>query len=221
MSHDPGDLILLIGDFLMKNARRWTVWATRISIAWLLSSVAAGSETAMMAESRPQFVHVEGQRLVAPGGGDFHIRAIGTGSTAADPSEKDYEQIARLKFNAVTVFLGYKHFYSEAQPDKYLGTGWRRLEQHLAFARKYGLRVILQMLEIEGAQFVPIRGEAFDYRIWVQPELQKRFIKLWEAIAQCYKDEPQILGYGLFAEPVTTGTRQQWINAYQSAEDQL
>lgn len=168
--------------------------------------------TSAAAESAPQFVHVEGQRLVAPEGGDFHVRAMGTGSTAVEASEKDYEQIARLKFNAATVFLGYKRFYNEAEPDKYLDAGWRRLEQHLAFGRKYGLRVILQMLAIEGAQFVPTKGEAFDYRIWVQPELQERFIKLWEAIAQRYKDEPQILGYGIFAEPVTAGTRQQWID---------
>jgi aryl-phospho-beta-D-glucosidase BglC (GH1 family) len=173
--------------------------------------------TSAAAESSPEFVHVEGQRLVAPGGGDFQIRAMGTGSTAVDPSEKDYEQIARLKFNAVTVFLGYKRFYNETQPDKYFDAGWRRLEQHLAFARKYGLRVILQMLAIEGGQFVPTKGEAFDYRIWVQPELQERFIKLWEAIAQHYKDEPQILGYGIFAEPVTAGTRQQWINLANKA----
>jgi aryl-phospho-beta-D-glucosidase BglC (GH1 family) len=86
------------------------------------------------------------------------------------------------------------------------------LEQHLALARKYGLRVILQMLIVEGAQFVPTKGEAFDYRIWVQPELQERFLKFWEAIAQRYKDEPQIVGYSIFAEPVASGTRQQWID---------
>ena len=158
------------------------------------------------------FIRVDGRRLVADAGGEFHIRAMGTGSTASDPLEKDYEEMARLKFNAVTVFLSYKRFYNEAEPDKYIDIGWKRLEQHLALARKYGLRVILQMLVIEGAQFVPSKGEAFDYRIWFQPELQERFLKLWEAIAQRYKDEPQIVGFGIFAEPVTAGTRQQWID---------
>jgi hypothetical protein len=158
------------------------------------------------------FVRVDRQRLVAADGVEFHIRAMGSGSTASDPLEKDYAEMARLKFNAVTVFLSYKRFYNEAEPDKYIDADWKRLEQHLAFARKYGLRVILQMLIIEGAQFVPTKGEAFDYRIWVQPELQERFLKLWEAIAQRFKDEPEIIGYGIFAEPVTSGTRQQWID---------
>jgi endoglucanase len=163
-------------------------------------------------DSTRDFIRVEGQRLVGPDGNDFRIRGMTAGSTAADPIEKDYEEFARSKFNAVTVFLSYRRFHTEDAPDKYIGVGWKRVDEHLALARKYGLRTILQMLLVEGAQFVPNKGEAFDYRIWVQPELQERFIRLWEAIAQRYKDEPQILGYGIFCEPVTSGTRQQWID---------
>jgi endoglucanase len=170
-------------------------------------------ETAPAVDSAHDFIHVVGQQLVAPGGRDFQIRGIGTGSTAADPIAKDYEDIARLKFNAVTIFLSYRRFYTDAEPEKYADIGWKRLD--------HGLRVILQMLDVEGAQFVPSKGEAFDYRIWVQPELQERFIKLWEAIAQRYKDEPQILGYGIFCEPVVSGTRQQWIDLATKAVDRI
>jgi hypothetical protein len=51
------------------------------------------------------FVRVDKQRLVAADGVEFHIRTMGSGSTASDPLEKDYAEMARLKFNAVTVFL--------------------------------------------------------------------------------------------------------------------
>jgi hypothetical protein len=180
---------------------------TLLTLAAFSSRATAHAATSSASELARDFIHVNGQRLVAPGGGEFHIRAIGTGSTATDPSEKDYEEMARLKFNAATVFLSYKRFYDEGEPDKFNGVGWKRIEQHVALARKFGFRVILQMLLIEGAQFVPSKDEAFDYRIWVQPQLQERLIKLWEAIAQRYKDEPQILGYGIFCEPVTAGTR--------------
>src|SRR4029453_19076437 len=135
----------------------------------------------------------------------------------AESGGKEFAEIARLKVNAVTVILGYRRFYTEDAPDKYIELGWKRLDQHLALARKYRLRVILQMLAVEGAQFVPSKGEAFDYRIWVQPELQERFLKLWEAIASRYKDERKILGYGIFCEPVVSGTRQQWINLANKA----
>jgi aryl-phospho-beta-D-glucosidase BglC (GH1 family) len=183
----------------------------------VLALMACAPGAAPAVASVRDFIHVDGQRLVAPGGGDFQIRAIGAGSTAADPVEKDYEEIARLKFNAVTVMLGYSRFYTEAAPEKYTELGWKRLDEHLTLARKYGLHVILQMLTVEGAQFVPSKGEAFDYRIWVQPELQERFVKLWEAIAERYKEEPQILGYGIFCEPVVSGTRQHWIDLANKA----
>ncbi len=180
--------------------------------AWMLSVLAATIASVLASEDARDYIQVDGQRLVAGGGREFHIRGMGAGSTSSDPLEKVYEEIARLKFNAVTVFLSYNRFYNAAQPENYNGPGWERLDKHVALARKYGLRVVLQMLSVEGAQFVPIKGEAFDYRMWVQPELQERFLKLWEAIAQRYKDEPQIIGYGIFCEPVTGGTRQQWID---------
>ena len=179
--------------------------------------VLMASTAAPAADSTHDFVHVDAQRLVAPGGADFRIRDIAAGSTAADPVEKDYEEIARLRFNAVTVMLGYRHFYTEAAPEKYIEAGWEGLDKHLTLARKYGLHIILQMLIVEGAQFVPSKGETFDYRIWVQPDLQERFLKLWEAIAERYKDEPQLIGYGIFCEPVVSGTRQQWIDLANKA----
>jgi aryl-phospho-beta-D-glucosidase BglC (GH1 family) len=184
---------------------------------WVIALIACDSGNAPAADSLRDFIHVDGQRLVAPEGNDFRIQAIGAGSTGADPAEKDYAEIAHLNLNTVTVMLGYRRFHEEDAPDKYIELAWKRLDQHLAFARKYGLRVILQMLSVDGAQFVPSKGEAFDYRIWVQPRLQERFLKLWEAIADRYKDERQILGYGIFCEPLASGTRQQWIDLANKA----
>ena len=111
--------------------------------AWVIALLACASGRAPAADSLRDFVHVDGQRLVAPDGNDFRIQAIGAGSTGADPVEKDYAEIARLNFNTVTVMLGYRRFYAEDAPDKYIELGWKRLDQHLALARKYGLRVIL------------------------------------------------------------------------------
>src|SRR5262249_60474796 len=74
---------------------------TLLTLAAFSSRATAHAATSSASELAGDFIHVNGQRLVAPGGGEFHIRAIGTGSTAADPSEKDYQEMARLKFNAV------------------------------------------------------------------------------------------------------------------------
>jgi len=187
-----------------------TVVTSDISPAFaLLSSEPAAAASPSSAR---EYIRVAGQRLIAADGREFRIRAIGAGSLSADTIQDDYKQIAQLKFNAVTLMLGYRHFYNETKSGEYLQSGWNRLDAHLALARKYGLYLILQMAGVEGAQFVPSKGEAFDYRLWVEPELQERFCKLWEAIATRYKNEPQVLGYGIFCEPVVAGTRQQWID---------
>jgi len=118
--------------------------------AWILSVLAATTACVLGSEDAADYIRVDGQRLVAGAGREFHIRGMGAGSTSSDPLEKDYEEIARLKFNAVTVFLSYNRFYNAAHPEKYNGQGWERVDKHVALASKYGLRVILQMLGVEG-----------------------------------------------------------------------
>ena len=76
--------------------------------------------------SSREYVRVAGQRLIAAGDREFRIRAIGAGSLSADPIEDDYERIAQLKFNAVTVMLSYQRLYNEAKPGEYLESGWQR-----------------------------------------------------------------------------------------------
>jgi hypothetical protein len=156
------------------------------------------------------FVHVDGPRLISPAGTEFKIRSIGVGSLRREALEKDYAGISGMKLNTVTVTLDYRDFYASDKPNKYIELGWRRLNQHLALAQKYRLYVILQMCGIEGSQFIPLKGATFEYRIWVEPDLQNRFLNLWQEIAKRYRDESQVIGYGIFCEPVTSGTSKQW-----------
>ena len=193
---------------------------TRIC-AFVLTVVGSAFAAVPTADSLPEFIHVDGERLRTQDGADFVIQGVGVGSLRAEPVEKDYEAIAGLKFNTVTLMLSYRSFYAETDPGDYIELGWKRLDEHVALARQYGLRVILQMSSVEGAQFVPIKGVAFDYRIWVQPELQERFLNLWQAIAERYKDEQHILGYGIFSEPVVSGTAQQWIDLANKAVSRI
>ena len=79
----------------------------------MLSVLAATTAGVLGSEDARDYIRVDGQRLVAGAGREFHIRGMGSGSTSSDPLEKDYEEIARLKFNAVTVSLSYNRFYTQ------------------------------------------------------------------------------------------------------------
>lgn len=170
---------------------------------------------------RQAFVQVLGRRLISPNGTDFRIRSIGVGSLEREPSEKDYAEIAALNLNTVTVVLDSRDFYDSRHPSTLIEAGWQRLDQHLALARKHRLYVILQMCGAEGAQFIPIKGQAFDYQFWVRAELQERLLEVWQSIAKRYRDEPQVLGYGLLCEPVVAGTNKQWIEFAQRAVSRI
>jgi endoglucanase len=188
----------------------------RIFIAGLILTCAlfaCGLETstASVFKREPSdFIHVEGQRLITPDGNDFTIHAIGLGALDREALDKDYKDIADLNLNTVTLTLDYRDLHSSSRAERNIGLGWRHLDQHLALARKHHLYLILQMCGIEGAQFIPLKGKTFDYRIWVEPELQERFLRLWRKIAERYAGETQIIGYGMFCEPVTSGPSKQW-----------
>lgn len=167
------------------------------------------------------FIHVEGQHLVTPEGYEFTIHGVGVGTLRREAVEKDYEEIAGLNLNTLTLTLDYRDFYASAQPKRYIDLGWRRLDQHLASARKHHLYLILQMCGIEGSQFIPLKGATFDYRIWVDPDLQRRFLDLWQKIAEHYHEEKQIIGYGIFCEPVTSGTSKQWVDLANKAVSRI
>jgi hypothetical protein len=172
----------------------------------------ACSAVLMMRSEAGDFIRIEGTRLVR-GGNDQEIflRGVVLLSPKLRPAdEKDYADLARLNINTVRLALTYKFFYEPDSPDKYKDSAWKWLDKHIEFARKHQIYLILQMFDVEGAQFVPIKDMAFDYRIWEDTQLQDRFVRLWHAIAARYKNETQIVGYSLFCEPVVSGTMEQW-----------
>jgi len=158
------------------------------------------------------FVRTAGRKLVV-GADKREIRLRGVAfapSTVAEPREEDYADVARMGMNTVRLALRDRFFRDSAAPGGFKDPGWQLLDAHLAFARKHGIYLILQLCGIEGAQFVPDRDSPFDYRIWKDSALQENFVALWRAIAERYRDVPEIVGYSLFCEPVVSATLAQW-----------
>ena len=155
-----------------------------------------------------QFVRTQGSRLVmGDSNRDVLLRGVVFVSNGPTPPEdKDYQGVADMHMNTVRLALEYNFFYEPNAPESYKDSGWKWLDAHVSLARKHQVYLILQMFEIEGAQFVPTKNAPFDYRTWEDAQLQARFVRLWQAIAERYRDEPQIIGYSLFCEPVVSGT---------------
>lgn len=158
------------------------------------------------------FVRTERNKLVVGNPQrEVYLRGIAIyKSDRPEPNEEDYVELIKLKVNTIRLAFSYRHFYDPETPETYKDDTWDWIDAHVALSRRHGLRLILQNCGVEGAQFVPIASVPFDYSIWTNRELQDRFIKLWQAIANRYHDEPQIVGYSLFYEPVVSESKAQW-----------
>ena len=124
--------------------------------------------------------------------------------------EELYSELTKLNLNTVRISLSYDLFYDSDSPNQYKSSIWDWINFHIILAKKYNVYLILQMTQIEGAQFTPIPNIPFDYRIWSNTDIQNNFISLWTEIAERYYNEEHIAGYSLFCEPVCSETVNQW-----------
>ena len=114
--------------------------------------------------------------------------------------EADYARVAAMGMNAVRFYMNYRTFESDAAPGKYLDDGWQWLDDNIAWAKRHGVYLILNMHVPPGGFQSLGAGKA----LWDRPEMQDRLIALWTAIARHCKGEPTVAGYDLLNEPVVT-----------------
>lgn len=114
-------------------------------------------------------------------------------------NELDYQLLHRLGFNAARIQMEYTWFEDDAAPYIYKSTGFDYLNKIIDMGRKYGVYTILDM------HFPQSGFQSRDDSFWQSDnELQKRYICLWQKIADYYKDEDYVLCYDLLNEPLIT-----------------
>ncbi len=155
------------------------------------------------------FIQRDGAELVKEGG-PIVLRGIALGNyvwqNVALPTnhhdEAEYATIAGMNLNLVRFYLHYLTFEDDATPGVYKEAGWQWVDQNVAWAKKHGLHLILNIHVPQGG-FQSMGG---GYALWKETALQDRFVALWRAIAERYHDEPVIAAYDILNEPtVPTG----------------
>jgi hypothetical protein len=119
-------------------------------------------------------------------------------------NENDIRRIAALGFNSVRPALKARDFLSETDSPVSLEEGFQRLDQLIAWCRKYNLYVILDLHAAPGGQTGKnIDDSAHDYpELFKYPRYQKQTEELWVRLATRYKDNPVVAGYDLLNEPL-------------------
>jgi endoglucanase len=174
---------------------------------------AASGSTAAVAPNG--FIHQQGETLVDGQGKPMTFKGIAFGNEvwndASNPFDNDHSgidflRVRRMGMNSVRFYLNYKWFEDDSKPYTYKATGWQWLDQNITWAKQNGISLILNMHVPQGGYQSGGKGDA----LWTNPANQQRLTALWKTIADRYKNETTIAGYGLVNEPIATSNKQQW-----------
>lgn len=119
-------------------------------------------------------------------------------------TRSDIEFIARTGTNTIRLPFNYKLFTDE----DYMGLtakqdGFARIDSVIDWCRDNGLYLVLDMHDCPGGQTGDNIDNGHGYPWLFESEYsQQLFCKVWQDIANRYKNEPVILGYELMNEPI-------------------
>ena len=167
------------------------------------------------------FAHTSGKDIIGTNGMPVYLKGVSFGNNVwttapimydTDHSEIDYQRVRQMGMNTVRFYLNYQYFESDTAPYQYLQSGWDWLDKNIRWAKAHNIFLILNMHVPQGGFQSQGNGDA----LWLNTENQNRLTALWQAIATRYKEENQIIGYGLLNEPVPTQSIEQWRALAQS-----
>lgn len=175
------------------------------------------------AEPEFQFFRAQGTAIVDQAGRPVFLRGVSFGnrvwSSERIPrqhhSAEDFARVRQMGMNLVRFYLNYQTLESDAQPFQYRDDGWQWLDNNIAWARAEGIYLILNMHVPQGG----FQSQGNGRELWQNPQLQKRLIAMWQAIARRYRNEPVVFGYDLLNEPGVTESKQQWQSLAQRIVD--
>jgi endoglucanase len=171
------------------------------------------------------FLHTAAKTIVDSTGKQIVLRGIAFGNEVwsdketpdTHHTEEDFKRVKNMGMNVIRFYMNYKTFENDNAPYQYKQTGWDWLDKNIAWAKKYGIYLILNMHVPQGGFQSNGDGNA----LWDVTANQQRLTALWKAIAEKYKKEPQIAGFGLVNEPYTSKSKQQWQQLAQSITTEI
>lgn len=158
------------------------------------------------AETVKRFVHVSGTEILDENNKTYMAKGIAFGNDVwSNPSvppskhhtQESYKELSKLGFNSIRFYLNYGLFEDDEKPYKYKQSGWNWLDKNIAWAKKYNMKLVLNMHYPQGG----FQSNGDGMELWTNEENKDRLIALWKEIARRYKNEPVIMAYDLLNEP--------------------
>ncbi|MFI7611236.1 glycoside hydrolase family 5 protein [Nonomuraea terrae] len=115
----------------------------------------------------------------------------------------DARHLASLGLNSVRVPFNYRHFEDDDRPFVLKEEGFAWLDRVIGLCADAGLYTILDLHAVPGRQNQHWHSDNPTHwaEFWNQRHYQDRVVHLWEAIADRYRDRPEVAGYNPVNEP--------------------
>jgi LPXTG-motif cell wall-anchored protein len=161
-------------------------------------------KTEALAQNSSEFIQAQGKNLIYKNtqivlkGTNFdNVPALGAsiGSGNIDDiifTEIDYQRVSAAGANHIRFGMSF-NWYQDNQSQFF-----QVLDQHIAWAKSHDLWIILNLFTTPGDCY---EGYSEVCDIWVDTNEQTELQNFWVAIANRYKNEPAVAGFGLLNEP--------------------
>lgn len=167
-----------------------------------------GSKPAKRATGINGFVRRQAQWLVDENGDEWFIKGGGIdggslggagGWNPANPdrnfcNESIYREHAKLGCNTIRFTFNEALFF-QGKSNKFNDNGFKWIQENVDWAKKYNIRLILNMHVVPGAT----QGGSNEPNVF-QDKNKSRWIVVWREIARRFANEPVILGYSFWNE---------------------
>ncbi len=117
-------------------------------------------------------------------------------------TQRDFDQIAALGFNAVRIPLWDGLIRDEGQEFALRDDAWEWTDAALEMAENAGLYVLFDMHGAPGGQSLDQpSGDVTANDLWTNDADRERLAWLWQHFARKYKNNPTLVGYDILNEP--------------------
>lgn len=114
----------------------------------------------------------------------------------------DMKAIHDMGFNWVRLLFNYHIFEDDDKPFVYKKEGFEIIDHALSWCKEFQVYCMIDFHAAPGAQSPSAYADSSGMSLlWTKKSNRERFVKLWEAISERYKNAPEVAGYDLLNEP--------------------
>jgi hypothetical protein len=117
--------------------------------------------------------------------------------------DADARLLSSIGVNCVRLPFNYRHFEDDDRPFELKDEGFRTLDRAIDSCARHQIYTVLDLHALPGCQNQHWHSDNPTHwaQFWTHRHFQDRTVRLWEALAERYRDNPWVAGYNPINEP--------------------